>query len=760
MAEKVAESNIALEPKTFKVTGMTCNACVNSVERSLNSMPGVSATVNFAAETAHVLAPAEITGKEIIKKIEAAGYKATEIGDNETITLHSKKSSLALIFGLIFTIPVMLFSMSMDLQMNFGNWIVEAFKFFNLEIPTDSFHQMVNAALLILSAPVVLIVAFPIHRAAFRNFFHPTMDNLISLGSLTAFTWSIYATLYDLKTVYMEVAASIVTLVILGRYLESRAKRSASNALQELLKISTKEVTVKRGGLPMLIPVEQLEIGDIFVVLPGQRVATDGVVVSGASTVDNSLITGESVPIEVAPGDRVIGATVNQNGRLEVRATRVGKETEFARITAMVISAQGEKAPIQRMADRISAVFVPAVTTLSLATFIFWRFTNGESVARSIEIAVAVLVIACPCALGLATPVALLVASGRGAQRGIVIRKPSALETARQITDVVLDKTGTLTTGQMKVVDATIVPEAASVLGATWSALANEKTILETAAAIESQNNHPIAEAIVRYAKIERPFRVSDFQITPGSGAAGRVEIKTESATQSAIVIIGSATAVAHSAMAFHPKIAKAIADGEAQGLSVSVLAWEGVAVAVFAVGDSIKADAQSAISVLNSRDINVWLLTGDHADVALNTAHSVGIHEDKVISEASPEAKINHIKQLQSEGKQVLMIGDGVNDAAALAAADLSMAMGTGTDTAIATADITLTNPALKSITDALDLSKKTLGTIRGNLVWALLYNVIGIPVAALGYLNPMYGAAAMALSSLFVVTNSLRIK
>ena len=760
MAEKVAESNIALEPKTFKVTGMTCNACVNSVERSLNSMPGVSATVNFAAETAHVLAPAEITGKEIIKKIEAAGYKATEIGDNETITLHSKKSSLALIFGLIFTIPVMLFSMSMDLQMNFGNWIVEAFKFFNLEIPTDSFHQMVNAALLILSAPVVLIVAFPIHRAAFRNFFHPTMDNLISLGSLTAFTWSIYATLYDLKTVYMEVAASIVTLVILGRYLESRAKRSASNALQELLKISTKEVTVKRGGLPMLIPVEQLEIGDIFVVLPGQRVATDGVVVSGASTVDNSLITGESVPIEVAPGDRVIGATVNQNGRLEVRATRVGKETEFARITAMVISAQGEKAPIQRMADRISAVFVPAVTTLSLATFIFWRFTNGESVARSIEIAVAVLVIACPCALGLATPVALLVASGRGAQRGIVIRKPSALETARQITDVVLDKTGTLTTGQMKVVDATIVPEAASVLGATWSALANEKTILETAAAIESQNNHPIAEAIVRYAKIERPFRVSDFQITPGSGAAGRVEIKTESATQSAIVIIGSATAVAHSAMAFHPKIAKAIADGEAQGLSVSVLAWEGVAVAVFAVGDSIKADAQSAISVLNSRDINVWLLTGDHADVALNTAHSVGIHEDKVISEASPEAKINHIKQLQSEGKQVLMIGDGVNDAAALAAADLSMAMGTGTDTAIATADITLTNPALKSITNALDLSKKTLGTIRGNLVWALLYNVIGIPVAALGYLNPMYGAAAMALSSLFVVTNSLRIK
>ena len=753
-------SNVALEPKTFKVTGMTCNACVNSVERSLNSMPGVSATVNFAAETAHVLAPAEVSGKEIIKKIEAAGYKAKEIGDNETITLHSKKSALALIFGLIFTIPVALFSMSMDLQMQFGTWLVSVFDYFNLEMPTESFHQLVHFALLILSAPVVLIVAFPIHRAAIRNFFHPTMDNLISLGSLTAFGWSIYAVINDLETVYTEVSASIVTLVVLGRYLELRAKRSASNALQELLKISTKEVTVKRGGLPMVIPVEQLEIGDVFVVMPGQRVATDGVVVSGTSSIDNSLITGESVPIEVAPGDRVIGATVNQNGRLEVRATRVGKETEFARITAMVISAQGEKAPIQRMADRISAIFVPVVTTLSIATFIFWRFTNGESIARSIEIAVAVLVIACPCALGLATPVALLVASGRGAQRGIVIRKPSALETAKRITDVVLDKTGTLTTGQMKVIHATLAPEAAAALGESWIKMASEKSILESAAAIESQNNHPIAEAIVRYAKIEKPFKVTDFQITPGAGAAGRVNIVTENNSQAAIVIIGSPAAVAHSAMAFHPKIAKAIAEGEAQGLSVSVLAWEGVALAVFAVGDSIKSDAQSAISVLNTRDINVWLLTGDHADVAMNTAHAVGIHENHVISEASPEAKINHIKKLQSEGKQVLMIGDGVNDAAALAAADLSMAMGTGTDTAIATADITLTNPALKSINDALDLSKKTLGTIRGNLVWALFYNVIGIPVAALGLLHPMYGAAAMALSSLFVVTNSLRIK
>jgi Cu+-exporting ATPase len=719
-------------------------------------MPGVSATVNFAAETAHVLAPAEVTGKEIIKQIESAGYKGKEIGDNEAITLHSKKSAMALIFALIFTIPIVLFSMVMDLQMQFGNWLVELAKFFNWELPTTSFHQLVHVALVILSAPVVLIVAFPIHRAALRNFFYPTMDNLISLGSLTAFSWSVYAALWDLEYIYSEVAASIVTLVILGRYLESRAKRSASNALSELLKISTKEVTVKRGGLPLLIPVEQLEIGDIFIVNPGQRVATDGVVVSGTSSIDNSLITGESVPVEVAPGDRVIGATVNKNGRLEVRATRVGKDTEFARITAMVISAQGEKAPIQRMADRISAIFVPIVTTLAIATYVFWRFTNGESNAVAIEIAVAVLVIACPCALGLATPVALLVASGRGAQRGIVLRKPSALENARSITDVVLDKTGTLTTGIMKVADATIVPEAAQVLGPNWQALATEKSILETAAAIESQNNHPIAEAIVRFAKIERPLSVSEFQITPGAGAAGRVKLQD----QSAIVIIGSPAAVAHSSMAFHPKIAKAVADGEAAGLSVSVLAWEGVALAVFTVGDAIKSDAQSTVSILSARDIRVWLLTGDHSDVALNTAHQVGIHENHVIANASPEAKIEHIKSLQAEGKKVLMIGDGVNDAAALAAANLSMAMGTGTDTAIATADITLTNPALKSVTDALDLSRKTLSTIRGNLGWAFIYNVIGIPVAALGLLSPMYGAAAMALSSLFVVTNSLRIK
>ncbi len=745
-----------VEPRTFKVSGMTCNACVNSVERALNSLPGVSATVNFAAETAHVLAPAEVSGKEIIKAIKGAGYDGVEIGDNEAITLHSKKSSLAFIFAAIFTIPVVLFSMVMSWQMDFGNWLLELLKLFNLENPTDSFHQLVHSALLILSAPVVLIVAFPIHRAALRNFFHPTMDNLISLGSLTAFGWSIYATAYDLDSIYTEVSASIVTLVVLGRFLESRAKRSASSALSELLKISTKEVTVKRGGLPLLIPVEQLELGDIFVVNPGQRIATDGVVVSGASTVDNSLITGESAPIEVAPGDRVIGATVNQNGYLEVRATRVGKETEFARITSMVITAQGEKAPIQRMADRISAIFVPIVTTLAIATFIFWRFTNGATLARSVEIAVAVLVIACPCALGLATPVALLVASGRGAQRGIVLRKPSALESAKEITDVVLDKTGTLTTGTMKVVHATVVPEAAQVLGATWQQIASEAKIIESAASIESQNNHPIAEAIVRYAKLTKPLPITEFQITPGAGAAGRVKL----GELSAVVIIGSPAAVAHSSVAFHPKIAKAIADAQGEGLTISVLAWEGVALAVFAVGDSIKADAQSTVSILNTRNIDVWLLTGDHVDVALNTAHAVGIHENLVVAEATPEAKIQHIKKLQSEGKKVLMIGDGVNDAAALAAADLSMAIGTGTDTAIATADITLTNPALKSIPDALELSKSTLSTIRGNLMWAFVYNVVGIPVAALGYLKPMYGAAAMALSSLFVVTNSLRIK
>ena len=769
------KSHEVVEPQTLQIEGMTCNACVNSVERSLNAIPGVSATVNFAAETAHVLAPTDLNKKELIKAVEKAGYKAKLIANNSEITLHSKRSAAAFIWSLIFTIPVVAISMVMTWQMKLGEFLIKFFNSMGWPLPTiynaefdtriqANSHVVAHWAAIILTLPVVLIIAYPIHRAAIRNFFHPTMDSLISLGSLVAFGWSIYANYMGEGAVYTEVTATVITLVILGRFLESRAKRSASSALQSLLKLGAKEVTVLRGGLPMLIPIDQLEIGDQFEVRPGSRIATDGVIISGVSSVDNSLITGESMPIEVGPGDRVIGATLNQNGLIMVRATRVGKETEFSRISAMVISAQGEKAPIQRLADRISAVFVPIVTLIAAGVFYYYWQIDGKTIAKSISLAVTVLVIACPCALGLATPVALLVASGRGAARGIVLRKPQVLEQAKKVTDVVLDKTGTLTNGMMTVSEVTIEKEATSLLGAQFSNLISRENVMSSAVSIEALNNHPIAEAIVRHGKSLPRFKVSDFSITPGAGASGRVLIPAApgygDGEKSVVVIIGSPAAVAHSTTAFHPAINNAISRAESSGKSVSVLAWDGVAVAVFSVADEIKADAAISISKLEEAGIKVWLLTGDHPDIAKNVAESAGISPDRVIANASPEEKINKIKEIQNTGAHVLMVGDGVNDAAALAAADLSMAMGTGTDTAIATADITLMNPALASIKAGLDLSRKTLSTIRGNLVWAFIYNVIGIPIAALGLLQPMYAAAAMALSSLFVVTNSLRIK
>ena len=769
------QSNQVVEPQTLQIEGMTCNACVNSVERSLNSIPGVSATVNFAAETAHVLVPTDLSKKVLINAVEKAGYKAKFVANNSEITLHSKKSAAAFIWSLIFTLPVLAISMVMSWQMKVGEFLIRFFNSMGWPLPTiynaefdtrvqANAHVIAHWAAILLTLPVVLIVAYPIHRAALRNFFHPTMDSLISLGSLVAFGWSIYANYMGEGDVYAEVSAAVVTFVILGRFLESRAKRSASSALQSLLKLGAKEVTVRRGGLPMLIPIDQLEVGDQFEVRPGSRIATDGVIVSGNSSVDNSLITGESMPIEVGPGDRVIGSTLNQNGLLIVRATRVGKETEFARISAMVISAQGEKAPIQRLADRISAVFVPIVTLIAAGTFYYYWHFDEKPLAKAISLAVTVLVIACPCALGLATPVALLVASGRGANRGIVLRKPQVLEQAKRITDVVLDKTGTLTSGSMTVTEVTIEKEASSLLGAQFAEIITQENVLASAVSIEALNSHPIAEAIVRYGKSHPQLKVTDFSITPGAGASGRVTIPAapgySASEKQVVVIIGSPAAVAHSTTSFHPGINQAISRAELSGKSVSVLAWDGVAVAVFAVGDEIKSDAAKAISDLEDSGIKVWLLTGDHPDIAKSVAESAGISADRVIAGANPEDKINKIKEIQSTGAHVLMVGDGVNDAAALAAADLSMAMGTGTDTAIATADITLMNPALSSIKAALDLSRKTLSTIRGNLGWAFIYNVIGIPIAALGLLQPMYGAAAMALSSLFVVTNSLRIK
>ena len=743
-----------LEPTTLAIEGMTCSSCVNAVEKALNNMDGVRASINFAIETAHILAPADMDVKELIKTVEKAGYKATLLQDAQSVTLHSKKSARALFFAFIFAVPAVAISMVMSWHHSIDMWIHTQLDVFGLPHPLYSATAWLVIAL---SAPVVLLVAWPIHRAALRNLKHPTMDNLISMGSLAAFTWSIYANSTGEGDVYTEVAAGVIFFVILGRFLETRAKARAGAALSSLLALGSKEVTIVRGGFPLIVPIEQLQIGDEFEVRPGDRVATDGIVVSGQSAVDNSMLTGETKPVDVGPGSQVIGASVNHNGRLIVRATRVGSDTELARITAMVISAQGTKAPIQRLADRISAVFVPIVTLLSIGTFAAW-YLSGYSLTQSISVAITVLVIACPCALGLATPVALLVASGRGAQRGIVLREPRVLEVARNVDTVVFDKTGTLTEGVMNVQNATISAAAGSVLGASFSSLINETTILSSAHAIESANSHPVALAISRYALSAgaKNYVATDLSVTPGSGAAGRVNL----GTQSPVVLIGSPAAVAHSCTDFHSEIKAAVTAGQSAGLTVSVLAWDGVALAVFAVGDQLKNDAAETISSLKSMGITPWLVTGDSAEVAATVASTVGIDSEHVVSAAMPETKLAIVEKLKAQGHCVLMIGDGINDAAALAVADLSMAMGTGTDTAISSADITLMNSGLGSVISALKLSQKTWKIIRLNMGWALIYNVIGLPIAALGYLQPIYAAGAMALSSLFVVTNSLRIK
>ena len=749
-----------LEPVTLSVQGMTCSSCVNTVEKALNKVEGVSATINFATETAHILAPADMSPKDLIKIVEKAGYSATLLVDAQSVTLHSKKSARAFFFAFIFAVPAVAISMVMSWHHQIDMWVHQILDNFGLPHPMYSATAWVVIAL---SAPVVLLVAYPIHKAAFRNIMHPTMDNLISMGSLAAFGWSIYANATGAGDVYTEVAAGVIFFVILGRYLETRAKAKASSALTSLLALGSKEVTIVRGGFPLIVPIEQLQIGDEFEVRPGDRIATDGIVVKGESAVDNSMLTGETKPIDVRPGSSVIGASINHNGRLIVRATRVGSDTELARITAMVISAQGTKAPIQRLADRISAVFVPIVTVLAIGTFAGWYFT-GSTLTKSISIAITVLVIACPCALGLATPVALLVASGRGAARGIVLREPRVLEVARNVDTVLFDKTGTLTEGVMLVQEATISTAAGAVLGRSFAEIVTTQNIVASAGAIEALNNHPIALSITKYALANagqaapsRPtFAVSDFSVTPGAGAAGRVSI----GGQSPVVLIGSPAAVAHSSTEFHSEIKSGIERGQAAGLTLAVLAWDGVALAVFAVGDQLKSDAAETVVALRGMGITPWLVTGDSSEVAASVATTVGIDAAHVVSHALPETKLEIVERMKSEGHTVLMIGDGINDAAALTAADLSMAMGTGTDTAINSADITLMNTGLGSVISALKLSKKTLKIIRLNMGWALIYNVIGIPIAAAGLLSPLYAAAAMAASSVLVVTNSLRIK
>ena len=751
-------SKVALISQTYAVEGMTCSACVNSVERSLNAIPGVSASVNFASETVHILAPAEVKAEVIIKAVKAAGYSASLLDDQRDPALHRKGAARALFFATLFALPTIAISMVMSWHHAVGDWLFNQFISRGWPLPPNSDHHFASWLALALTTPLILIVAFPIHRAAIRNFFHPTMDSLISLGSLTAYGWSIYATYTGNGDVYTEVAAGVLLFVILGRYLEARAKRSASSALSTLLALGEKEVTVLRSGSEIVIPISHLKVGDEFVVKPGSRIATDGIVISGTTTVDNSLITGESLPIDIVPGSRVIGSAMNNNGRIIVRATRIGSDTEMARITSMVVTAQGSKSPIQQSADKIAAIFVPVVTTLAVATYLFWYFGEGKTLTYSISTAITVLVIACPCALGLATPVALLVASGRGALRGIVIRQPRVLTAAHVIDTVIFDKTGTLTDGSMKVRDVVIPASAQKILGQSFDGVLTEQNILSLALALESQNDHPVAQAIADYciSRGAQKLSVSDFAQTPGAGVAGRVS----AFGKNMVVIIGSPESVSHSATALDRILVDALSRAQSESQSTALLAVDGVAIALFAAGDVIKSDAAHTISALKERGIESWLVTGDHEASARTIATRVGIPSDRVIANATPEGKIEKVRELQAAGRKVLMAGDGVNDAAALAQADLSMAMGTGTDTAISTADITLMRPQLMSMIDALDLSKRTLRTIRVNLGWAFAYNAIGLPIAAVGLMTPIYAAGAMALSSLFVVTNSLRIR
>jgi Cu+-exporting ATPase len=737
----------SLEQIDLNISGMTCSSCVATVEKSLNKVPGAKATVNLATETAHILVPEGTSPKSLIEAVTKAGYSAKLRTDETESFSRSRGMGIRVLISALLTIPVVVLSMWHSVHYKVDDFLLDQLR--NLNIP-EPLYSATGWLVIGLTAPVVLIIAWPIHRAALRNITHPTMDNLISLGALSAFGWSIYANSTGAGDIYAEVAASVVTFIVLGRYLESRAKKKAGSALAHLLSLNPKEVTILRGGEEIKAPIANLQIGDRCVVRPGDRIPTDGVIIEGVSAVDNSLLTGESLPVDVHPGTNVIAGAINTSGRLVIEARRIGNDTELARITKMVLTAQGEKAPIQKLVDRISSVFVPIVIALSIATFAAWYFLDNP-IQDAVRAAVAVLVIACPCALGLATPVALLVATGKGASQGIVLRKTSSLEIAPKITTVVLDKTGTLTTGVMKVQSITVPDLGKNSPGIT------QHDLLMAVHSLENESSHPIAGAITRYLTDQGVGRktLSEFIDTPGQGVAARVSFGENSLP----VLIGTPESIRRATVTLHPEIESAIAAARLRGNSLAVVAVDGVAVAVFEVGDSLRTDAAATIKAFQERKIQIWLITGDNEAAAHQIALEVGIPTKNVIALATPERKIAKIKELRASGEKVLMIGDGINDAAAIAEADLSMALGTGTDTAIASADITLLRNTLGTAISAINLAKNTLRIIRGNLGWAFVYNVIGIPIAAFGLLNPMYAGGAMAASSLFVVLNSLRL-
>ncbi|UVY84647.1 heavy metal translocating P-type ATPase [Brachybacterium sp. NBEC-018] len=740
-APLIADSGIELE-----IGGMTCASCANRIERKLNKLDGVSATVNYATEKAKVTAPSGYDPQLLVAEVEKAGYTAAlpappapeaddaaEAEDPELRSLRQRLIGVA-----VLTVPVIALAMIPALQFEYWQWLS-----------------------LTLAAPVITWGAWPFHKAALTNLRHgaATMDTLISMGTSAAFLWSLYALFLGTAgmpgmthgfsltiapsdgagNIYLEVGAGVTLFILAGRYFEKRSKRQAGAALRALLELGAKDVAVLRDGTEVRVPTAQLAVGDEFVVRPGETIATDGVVVSGTSAVDASMLTGESVPVEVGEGDTVTGATVNAGGRLVVRATRIGSETQLARMARLVEDAQTGKAEVQRLADRISGVFVPIVIAIALVTLGAWLIA-GFPASAAFTAAVAVLVIACPCALGLATPTALLVGTGRGAQLGVLIKGPEVLESTRAVDTVVLDKTGTVTTGRMTLTDVVTAPGT------------DRAELLRRAGALEHASEHPIARAIAAGAAEEAGSlpEVTGFTNLEGRGVRGTVEGHE--------VTVGRASLLDASAAGLPEDLAAAKADAEAQGRTVVAVAWDGAARGLLVVADAVKPTSAEAIRGLVDLGLTPVLLTGDNTAVARQVAAEVGI--EQVVAEVLPEDKVDVITRLQGEGKVVAMIGDGVNDAPALAQADLGLAMGTGTDVAIEAADVTLVRGDLRSAVDAIRLSRRTLRTIKVNLFWAFAYNVAAIPLAALGLLNPMLAGAAMALSSVFVVGNSLRLR
>ncbi|WP_217382354.1 cation-translocating P-type ATPase [Streptomyces sp. NK08203] len=741
----------------LSVGGMTCASCAARVEKKLNRMPGVTATVNYATEKAKVAyEPGEELGvADLIATVVRTGYTAEEIrppepepapeapkdgaeasgapGEDGADALRQRFTVSAVLAA-----PVILLSMVPAFQFDHWQWLC-----------------------LTLTAPVVVWGGLPFHRAAWTNLRHgaTTMDTLVSVGTLAAFGWSLWALFlghagmpgmrhgFDLTAsradassmIYLEVAAGVVTFLLLGRWLEARAKRRAGAALRALLELGAREATVVRDGREVRVPVARLVVGDRFTVRPGETIATDGRVLEGRSAVDTSLLTGESVPVDVAPGDQVTGATVNTGGRLTVEATRIGADTQLARMARLVEQAQNGKAAVQRLADRVSAVFVPVVLVLALGTLVGWLLATDDATA-AFTAAVAVLIIACPCALGLATPTALLVGTGRGAQLGILIRGPEVLENTRRVDTVVLDKTGTLTTGRMELTE---------VLPADGT---GETELLRLAGALEHASEHPVARAVASAAEERHgPLPpVSGFASTSGLGVRGTVEGRQ--------VAAGRPQLLAEAGMPLPEELERALAAAEARGRTVVAVGWDGAVRGLLTLADGLRETSAEAVRELRGLGLTPVLLTGDNEAVAAEVARAVGI--DRVVAGVLPEGKVAEVERLRAEGRTVAMVGDGVNDAAALATADLGLAMGTGTDAAIEAGDLTLVRGDLRAAGDAIRLSRRTLATIKGNLCWAFGYNVAALPLAAAGLLNPMIAGAAMAFSSVFVVTNSLRLK